>query len=139
MARVKQQKTRQMLLVTTGPLIDPFVLPEKLQLFYANGDSADLSNFIGLPEGGNTGRILAKLSAVDYDVGWITPPAGGGGFTIFEQLTEPVDAPIGSIWIEQEPEDELDSYPGGSSMFEQLTEPVDAPIGSVWIEQEELA
>jgi hypothetical protein len=101
MARVRQQKTRQMLLETGGPSIDPFVLPEKLQLFDANGDPADLSAFVGVPEGGNAGEVLGKASSANHDLDWIT--GGGGGLTIFEQLTEPVDAPVGAIWIEQQP------------------------------------
>lgn len=27
----------------------------------------------GIPPGGTTGQVLAKLSDDDYDVGWITP------------------------------------------------------------------
>ena len=102
MARVKQQKTRQMLLETSGPSIDPFTLPERLQLFDANGDPADLSAFVGVPEGGNAGQVLGKASSANHDLDWLTG-GGGGGIAIFEQLTAPEDAPIGSIWIEQEP------------------------------------
>ena len=100
MPRVQQQKTRQMRLVTTGPSIDPFLLPEKLQLFDANGDPADLSAFIGVPEGGNAGQVLGKASSVNHDLAWII--GGGGGVSLFEQVSEPEDAPIGSIWIEQQ-------------------------------------
>lgn len=32
----------------------------------------------GLAAGGTTGQILAKLSNVNFDTGWITPPSGGG-------------------------------------------------------------
>jgi hypothetical protein len=34
---------------------------------------------MGLPTGGTTGQILAKNSAADYDVAWITNSGGGGG------------------------------------------------------------
>ena len=33
----------------------------------------------GLPDGGTTGQLLGKLSDADQDVGWLDPPAGGGG------------------------------------------------------------
>lgn len=32
-----------------------------------------------VPTGGTTGQVLAKASATDNDVSWITPAAGGGG------------------------------------------------------------
>lgn len=33
----------------------------------------------GLPTGGATGQVLAKKSATNFDVQWITAPTGGGG------------------------------------------------------------
>lgn len=32
-----------------------------------------------LPERGTTGQVLAKLSALDFHVGWVNPTGGGGG------------------------------------------------------------
>jgi hypothetical protein len=32
-----------------------------------------------LPTGGSAGEVLAKLSATNYDVGWVTAGSGGGG------------------------------------------------------------
>jgi hypothetical protein len=32
-----------------------------------------------VPVGGAAGTILGKLSAADFDTGWIPAPAGGGG------------------------------------------------------------
>ena len=107
MPRVRQQKTRQMLLVTEGPSIDPLALPEKLQLFDANGAPADLSAFIGIPGGGSIGQVLAKLSADDYDIRWINPPAGSGGGGpggnfegLFEALDVELDIPDNGAAVE---------------------------------------
>lgn len=36
----------------------------------------------GLPSGGTTGQVLAKLSDSDYDTGWRTPTGGSGGGTV---------------------------------------------------------
>lgn len=33
----------------------------------------------GVPTGGTTGQILAKVSATDYDTTWVDAPQGGGG------------------------------------------------------------
>lgn len=33
----------------------------------------------GIPIGGTTGQVLAKIDATDYNVHWITPSGGGGG------------------------------------------------------------
>jgi hypothetical protein len=32
-----------------------------------------------LPQGGTAGQVLAKVNAVDYNVGWVSPSGGGGG------------------------------------------------------------
>lgn len=34
---------------------------------------------VGVPAGGGTGQVLAKVSATDHDTEWVTPSAGGGG------------------------------------------------------------
>lgn len=31
----------------------------------------------GVPTGGNTGQVLAKASATNYDTSWIDPPTSG--------------------------------------------------------------
>jgi hypothetical protein len=36
----------------------------------------------GIPIGGTTGQVLAKNSATDYDVGWVTGGGGGGSGTV---------------------------------------------------------
>lgn len=33
---------------------------------------------VGVPSGGTSGQVLAKVSATDYDVGWVAPAVGGG-------------------------------------------------------------
>jgi hypothetical protein len=47
----------------------------------ANGDAAlaDQIDSRGMPAGGTSGQILAKVDGDDYHAGWINPPAGGGG------------------------------------------------------------
>ena len=40
-----------------------------------------------IPTGGTTGQVLAKNSATDYDVEWITPAGGGGTDTIRRTIT----------------------------------------------------
>jgi len=42
----------------------------------------------GLPPGGTTGQIPAKISGTSYDVHWIDPAAGGGGATTLDSLTD---------------------------------------------------
>jgi hypothetical protein len=34
---------------------------------------------VGVPPGGGVGTVLTKLSATDYDTGWVAAPGGGGG------------------------------------------------------------
>ncbi|SFB62522.1 Collagen triple helix repeat-containing protein [Cohnella sp. OV330] len=34
---------------------------------------------VGVPAGGTTGQVLAKISGADFDAGWIAAPSGGGG------------------------------------------------------------
>ena len=36
-----------------------------------------------LPPGGTVNQVLAKLSGADYDVGWSSTAAGGGGYRQF--------------------------------------------------------
>lgn len=50
-----------------------FIQEEPLQvIFTTNGLPG-----IGIPAGGTTGQILAKVSDTSYDTEWIDPPSGG--------------------------------------------------------------
>lgn len=83
MARVTGAKTRQAILVL-GATPDPYETPEHLELFDQYGDPINLSGSVGIPPGGTTDQILAKISDQAYDVEWVDlppPPAGGGGGT----------------------------------------------------------
>jgi hypothetical protein len=37
------------------------------------------SNGVGVPVGGTTGQVLAKIDGTDYNTEWVTPSGGGGG------------------------------------------------------------
>lgn len=39
---------------------------------------ADGTNGQGVPTGGTTGQMLAKMSGTNYDTNWVDPPSGGG-------------------------------------------------------------
>lgn len=43
---------------------------------------------VGVPSGGETGQVLAKLSDTDYDTTWINPPEGGDGSGVPDGGTE---------------------------------------------------
>jgi hypothetical protein len=43
----------------------------------AGADGAPGSNGVGVPIGGTTGQILAKIDATDYNTQWVTPTSGG--------------------------------------------------------------
>jgi len=46
----------------------------------ANGtDGAPGDDGVGVPVGGTTGQVLAKIDGTDYNTEWVDPPAGGGG------------------------------------------------------------
>jgi subtilisin-like proprotein convertase family protein len=103
-ARITQQRTRQAILVTEG-VLDPFVLPDQLQLFDANGD---LTGFVGVPDGGDQLQVLGKLSDDDYEIGWIDQTGtGGGGTGTFEGLFEDsgldLDIPDNAAAVETPP------------------------------------
>lgn len=95
MSRVTQHKTRQALL-GTGNILDPLVVPEKLELFDADGNPIHISGLSDLPEGGLTNQVLGKASDEAYDVEWKN--AG----EVYVQLDEPEAATVGAIWIRQE-------------------------------------
>jgi len=42
-------------------------------------DGAAGADGVGVPAGGTTGQVLAKIDATDYNTQWITPAGGGGG------------------------------------------------------------
>jgi hypothetical protein len=50
----------------------------------------------GVPEGGDTGQLLAKASAGLYDTVWVEPEAGGGGTAILDGIATP-DAQVGAV------------------------------------------
>ena len=43
----------------------------------AGADGAPGSNGVGVPIGGTTGQILAKIDATDYNTQWVNPASGG--------------------------------------------------------------
>lgn len=50
--------------------------------YFYNGTSwttLNGTNGQGLPTGGTTGQVLAKVNATDYNTQWVTPIAGGSG------------------------------------------------------------
>lgn len=67
--------------VTPLRLIPGFIIEDAPMVLWRSGSvtvplSADGAR---IPPGGSTGQHLVKASAVNYDVGWSDPPAGGGG------------------------------------------------------------
>lgn len=58
-------------------------------------DGADGSPGPGVPTGGATGQVLAKVDGEDYHTEWIDPPEGGGGGS----ETYLVKAPVGTIVV----------------------------------------
>lgn len=60
-----------------------YMAPVTLAPVATSGDYNDLDNLptipaAGLPTGGSSGQILAKVSGTDYDVGWVNQSGGGG-------------------------------------------------------------
>ena len=43
----------------------------------AGADGADGANGVGVPIGGTTGQILAKIDATNYNTQWVNPGSGG--------------------------------------------------------------
>lgn len=62
-----------------------------------------------VPAGGTTGQVLTKLSNADWDDGWATPSAGGGGVNVQEfggptssgtfTWTKPANAKMVYVWM----------------------------------------
>lgn len=49
------------------------------------GDIAAIGAVNGIPDGGATGQVLAKVTAADYDADWVDVAApGGSGTFIFD-------------------------------------------------------
>ena len=59
---------------------DAFVICEGSVLANIYADMNGTS--VMLPSGGTSGQVLAKASATDYDVGWVTPSGGGGSYAV---------------------------------------------------------
>lgn len=60
------------------------------------------TNGVGVPVGGTTGQVLAKINATDYNTQWITPAAGGGGSLTSSQasLSADVQMPTSNTWYD---------------------------------------
>jgi hypothetical protein len=50
----------------------------------------------GVPPGGTTGQVLAKINAVDYNTQWTTP--AGGSATVVISDTAPASPTAGTLW-----------------------------------------
>jgi hypothetical protein len=63
----------------------------------AGADGAPGADGVGVPVGGTTGQLLAKVTATDFDTAWVDAPAGGGGgadpegWEVIETITWSVD------------------------------------------------
>ena len=55
----------------------------------------------GVPPGGVTDQVLAKIDNTDYNTKW-TSSAGGGGSAIYVADTAPAGAPDKSLWVESD-------------------------------------
>jgi hypothetical protein len=49
---------------------------------------ADGADGVGVPAGGTTGQLLAKISNTDYDDEWIDPPTTGSGESVKKTFTQ---------------------------------------------------
>jgi hypothetical protein len=47
----------------------------------AGTDGSDGANGVGVPTGGTTDQVLAKIDGTDYNTQWVTAASGGGGGT----------------------------------------------------------
>lgn len=68
--------------LVSGPngVLPEFSCPGYLVVRWKSGEyTMDIPCVDQVPAGGATGQLLAKLSAGDYDLGWVAPPSGGGG------------------------------------------------------------
>ena len=51
-----------------------------------------------IPTGGDTGQVLAKASATDRDVEWITPSGGGGGESVSDANVKLAEGTVPAGW-----------------------------------------
>jgi len=51
-------------------------------------DGTDGTNGVGVPTGGATGQILAKIDGTNYNTDWIDPSAGGGDLLAANNLSD---------------------------------------------------
>lgn len=54
----------------------------------------------GVPVGGTTGQVLAKIDATNYNTQWTTPAGGGASVSIAD--TPPGSPDVGSLWWESD-------------------------------------
>ena len=55
------------------------------------------ANGQGVPVGGTTGQVLAKVDATDYNTQWVTPSAGGSGAQVALIATKTTNAQVLSL------------------------------------------
>ena len=68
-------------------------------------DGADGADGVGVPTGGTTGQVLAKINGTDYNTEWVTPTGGSGGgldpyVTIVDEkvsVTADIDFPAADV------------------------------------------
>ena len=54
----------------------------------SGADGQDGADGEGVPVGGTTGQILAKIDGTDYNTEWVDAPSGGGSASAFTDLTD---------------------------------------------------
>jgi hypothetical protein len=58
------------------------------------------ANGQGVPAGGTTGQVLAKINATDFNTQWVTPSGGGGGSQeVYVQQARPSAAGPWQWWV----------------------------------------
>jgi hypothetical protein len=59
------------------------------------------ANGVGVPAGGTSGQVLAKIDGADYNTEWVDSSGGSGTENLFIQSTAPtVVAGIPYLWID---------------------------------------
>jgi len=56
----------------------------------AGADGADGADGVGVPAGGTTGQVLAKIDGTDYNTEWVDPGGTGGGDMLSAMVNTPV-------------------------------------------------